>query len=121
MFDEIRDAVARGNGLAFAEFYCGECAVREVTVKIKDHGEDTARTLQSRGGALCPVCGAKMKFHHAWSGPEQFAKEDREARAAAVVDEYRRRTGATAVPLHVGLAELLGLPGGEGTETSGNS
>jgi hypothetical protein len=91
----LTEARAR-DGLLVAEGYCDEvgCAVREVTIRIKDH-DHTLLSLTKKTGLRCPVCHGNLKLHWVQSFRQHAALEDREARCSVNRQRYERdhRTG----------------------------
>jgi hypothetical protein len=78
-FAEIRTKRAR-HYVLYLEGYCrGHCAVREVTLHIKDLDDELLAALSNRA-LTCPVCGGGLVVHWTRTAEEQAAEEETEAR-----------------------------------------
>lgn len=101
-------AVAHDRRLV-AEAYCESptCAVREVTIRLKDHDETLVPMLERRGVLDCPVCGQPLKPHWVMDAAAHHDRAKRRARQSANTQMYERNGGASANRLVLVPASVL--------------
>lgn len=80
------------SSILYVEMYCDNsfCAVREVTLHLKDYDTNALKAFRSERGQVCPLCRNNMKFHWVRTALEQETVSEQDARVSVNLQMFVR-------------------------------